>query len=267
MAEQRDQAADRRDQAADRRDQAAECSEASVRAGAAADPFARSAIARRDAAIDRKRASQDRRAGASERDQAELDRDIALADRGSGAGERNQAEVDRDTALADRVSGARERTQAEVDRDIALADRGASARERESAAVDGLTGVYLRCAGLVELQREIARARRTGQPLVVAFVDVDYLKGVNDSSGHAAGDRMLLEVADTLRAKMRSYDLVIRYGGDEFICAMAGLNIADATNRVAAVDAALAESSAHGSVTVGLAELRPDDSLDILIAR
>jgi len=266
-AEQRDQAADRRDQAADRRDEAAESSEASVRAGITTDPVDHSAMARRDAATDRRRASQDRRAGASERNQAELDRDTALADRGSGAGERTLAERDRGSAHADRVSGASERSHAELDRDTAQADRGASARERESALVDDLTGVYLRGAGFVELEREMARARRTGRPLVVAFVDVDHLKGINDSRGHAAGDRMLLEVADTLRAKMRSYDLVIRYGGDEFVCAMAGLDIADAANRVAEVDAALAGSSGHGSVTVGLAELRPDDSLDVLIAR
>ena len=203
-------------------------------------------MARREAWYDRRRASQDRRAGANERSSAETDRDISLADRGAGASERTHAELDRGTSLA---------------------DRGASAREREDASVDDLTGVYLRGAGFVDLEREMARAKRTDQPLALAFVDVDRLKGINDSRGHAAGDRMLLSVADTFRAKLRSYDLIIRYGGDEFVCAMSGLTMAAASERFALVNALLAEAPEHGSVTVGLAELRPDDSAEDLVGR
>jgi len=244
--EQRDQAGEQRDQAGEQRDQAAEQSETSANARIDPDALNRSALARREAASDRRRASQDR---------------------GSGASERTEVALDRNTALADRGSGASERTEAALDRNTALADRGASAREREYACVDDLTGVYLRGAGLVELEREIARARRTQHPLVLAFVDVDRLKAVNDSRGHAAGDRMLLEVATALRGKLRSYDLIIRYGGDEFLCAISDLNIVDATKRLGLVRAALAEAPEHGSVTVGLAELRPDDSTEDLVAR
>jgi diguanylate cyclase (GGDEF)-like protein len=266
-AEHRDQAAEHRDRAAEHRDEAAEQSEAGVGAGVTTDALDRSALARRDAASDRRRAAEDRRAAARERAQAELDRGTALADRGAGASERTHADLDRDTALADRGAGASERTHAELDRNTALADRGASARERDDAAVDDLTGAYLRAAGFVELELEMARARRREQPLVLAFVDVDRLKAINDSLGHAAGDRMLIEVANTLRAKLRAYDLILRYGGDEFVCAISGLNIVDARKRLALVNAALAEAPAHGSVTVGLAELRPDDSADDLVAR
>lgn len=169
--------------------------------------------------------------------------------------------------MQDRQAGAIERTQAEFDRDTALADRGASARERAHSSLDDLTGVYHRGAGLIELEREIARTRRTEQPLVLAFVDVDRLKAINDSRGHAAGDRVLLEVANTLRAKLRSHDLIIRYGGDEFVCAIPGLNISDATKRLALVNVALKAAPSHGSVTIGLAELRPDDLLEALVAR
>jgi diguanylate cyclase (GGDEF)-like protein len=218
--DQRDQVADQHDRIAERRDHAAERSEARVSDGIIADAFSRSAVARRDAASDRRRASQDRRAGASERAQAELDRVTALADRGAAAHERNQAELDRNSALA---------------------DRGASARERASSFVDDLTGVYLRGAGFAELEREVARARRAEQPLLLAFVDVDNLKHVNDSRGHAAGDRMLLAVANTLRAKLRSHDLIIRYGGDEFVCAITGMNTAEANKRLEFVNAALAQ--------------------------
>ncbi len=244
-ADQRDRAADQRDRAADQRDRAAEQSEGSVTAGVTTDAVD-SALTRREAASDRRRASLDRRAGVSDRIQAELDRDTALADRGAGASERTQAALDRSTAVT---------------------DRGVSAREREYSSVDGLTGVYRRDAGLVELEREIARARRAEQPLVLAFLDVDQLKAINDSRGHAAGDRMLLEVASNLAARLRSYDLIIRYGGDEFVCAVQGMDLAAAAQRLALVNAALAEAPEHGSVTAGLAELRPDDSPEDLVAR
>ncbi len=226
--DERDQAADQRDQAADQRDQAAERSEASENAGTA---------------------------GAS----PDPHNRSALA--------RQEAASDRKRASQDRRAGASERIEAELDRNTALADRGTSAREREHASRDDLTDVYLRGAGFVELERDIARARRTGQPLIVAFIDVDHLKRINDSHGHAAGDRMLLEVAHTLAAELRSYDLIIRYGGDEFVCAISGLNMADAARRMAFVNLALAAAPEHGSVTVGLAELRPYDSPQDLVAR
>jgi diguanylate cyclase (GGDEF)-like protein len=175
--------------------------------------------------------------------------------------------LDRSTALADRGAGASERTAAELDRSTALADRGASAKERERSSHDGLTGAYLRGPGSVELEREIARARRTEQPLVLAFVDVDGLKAINDSRGHGAGDRVLLDVANALRARLRSHDLIIRYGGDEFACVIAGLSAANATKRLGLVNAALAQAAVPASVTVGVTELQPTDSIEDLLAR
>ena len=192
---------------------------------------------------------------------------MALADRGAGAGERTEAGLDRHTALADRGAGASRRVRAERDRDIALADRGASAEERASAFVDHLTGAYLRGAGLMELEREISRTRRSGLPLVLAFVDVDHLKVINDTLGHAAGDRLLFDVANSFRANLRSHDLIIRYGGDEFVCVFSGLEMSEATKRLALITAAVAEGPQHGTVTVGLTLLRADDSPEDLVAR
>lgn len=244
--ERRDQAAEQRDDAAEQRDDAAQRSETAGEAGATLAGIDRSALARRDAAADRRGAQRDRRAGASERLQAEVDRSSALADRGSGAAERTQAERDRNTAWV---------------------DRDASAAEREAASVDGLTGVHLRGAGSLALEREIAGARRAQRPLVLAYVDVDHLKATNDSQGHASGDRLLSKVATTLRSRLRSYDLIIRYGGDEFVCAMSGLSLASASTRLERVNTALALAPGHGSVTIGLAELRANESMLELIAR
>ena len=117
------------------------------------------------------------------------------------------------------------------------------------------------------MERDIARARRLQQTFVLAFVDIDQLKSINDSRGHAAGDRMLVNVIKTIRAKLRPYDLITRYGGDEFICTMSDLDAAEAMKRFTLVNATLAESTEHGSVTVGLAGLQPGDSLKDLVAR
>lgn len=177
------------------------------------------------------------------------------------------AAVDRQRAQQDRAAGAGDRVKAADDRISALADRTASARDRHHASLDSLTGVYTREAGLLELERDLARARRTGHHLVVAFVDVDHLKEANDAYGHAAGDQMLVAVANTLTAALRPYDLILRYGGDEFLCAVQGIDAIAAGPRFARVNQLLGRTPGNASVTVGLAQLQPQDTSHQLIAR
>ena len=287
VADQRDAAGDQRDAAADERDDLAEARDrAGTRRDVAAglrdleaeraDSAGTSSIsarrqhlllARRAARSDRERALQDREAGAGERLLAGRDRTIALADRDAGAHEREQAEVDRTTASDDRGLGAGERERSGDDRSTAQTDRGASARERVDSSLDGLTGAHVRGAGLLELQRDFNRSQRTGQSLVVAFLDVDKLKELNDAQGHAAGDALLRAVAVALRDQLRSYDLVIRYGGDEFLCALSGISLLDASARLGRANAALGAQPLPGSFSVGLAERQPEETLDGVIAR
>src|SRR5512141_1022900 len=85
------------------------------------------------------------------------------------------------------------------------------------ATVDHLTCVLNRQAVLATLETEIERASRFGHQLSVVMVDLDHFKRLNDSHGHAAGDRILRRVADTLRENVRSVDFVGRYGGEEFL--------------------------------------------------
>jgi diguanylate cyclase (GGDEF)-like protein len=151
-----------------------------------------------------------------------------------------------------------------VQRRSAGDDRGASSRDREDASLDSLTGAYIRGAGLLQLEREVLRAQRTGKPLTVAFLDVDHLKAVNDTGGHAAGDRLLIRVADTLRHRLRSYDLVIRYGGDEFVCVLPDVGAVEAERRFSLVNADLEH---HGSVSVGVATCRPGEGSSALVER
>lgn len=152
------------------------------------------------------------------------------------------------------------------DREAAAIDRAAASQDRVAASLDGLTGAYLRGPGHVELEREIARARRTKQPLALAFLDVDGLKAVNDSRGHGAGDQLLRDVAAALRDQLRDYDVVVRHGGDEFVCALPGMDMDEAHTRIQLVRPA-DDSLNPWTVSAGIAVLEDDDSLDSLISR
>ena len=151
-----------------------------------------------------------------------------------------------------------------VDRLRSLVDR--CDRLAGQVTVDELTGAMRRGAGLAALQREIDRSRRhPGKGLVVVFIDVDGLKAVNDRDGHAAGDEYLRSTVAALRERLRSYDLVIRYGGDEFLVILTGIGIAEA-ERIAVLLRQQVATRTGGSISVGMAELG-DESVDSLVER
>lgn len=83
--------------------------------------------------------------------------------------------------------------------------------------VDGLTGLPNRRSLQEELSRELFRANRSGKSVVVAFIDLDGFKAINDQYGHAAGDRFLADVGRRLESGLRAGDFAARYGGDEFV--------------------------------------------------
>jgi len=182
------------------------------------------------------------------------------------AGVKAGATYDRLESKRDRSGAGRDRAHAAADREASWSDRAASARERAVSATDRLTAARSRDTGIVELQREILRAKRTAQPFVLAFVDLDDLKTTNDSLGHAAGDERLRQTVDAIRANLRSYDLIVRFGGDEFLCGLLDLTMDLAAKRFVLVNADLSEGG-QAPITVGLADLRADDSLESLIAR
>ncbi len=82
---------------------------------------------------------------------------------------------------------------------------------------DDLTKVYNRRAGLIRLNEEFARAKRNCSTLSVAMVDADHFKNINDTYGHLVGDKALIHIASILRAGLRECDIVVRYGGEEFL--------------------------------------------------
>ena len=273
LADRRDVSGDQRDTAGQHRDTSSDCrdrvldllDEVADRADDAATERDHVASTRAERFLDGGIDPQLTRQAAADRAHSRLDRERAERDRHAGAAERVEARHDRSTASTDRTSALDDRSHAGDDRITALAHRRRAAVERGIATFDDLTGAYCRGPGLAELEREIARAVRTYEPLVLVFVDVDGLKVINDSLGHEAGDRLLVEVADALAARLRPYDMVVRFGGDEFLCICQGITEIDAAARLTLVNAELA----HGghSISVGLTELRADDTVTSFIAR
>jgi diguanylate cyclase (GGDEF)-like protein len=170
-------------------------------------------------------------------------------------------------AAHDRFLAKRDRRLAGIDREFGESNREDSRRDREHAATDGMTGALLRSVGLDELEREMQRARGTGRGLQVAYVDVQALRAVNDTHGRAAGDRLLQDVADGLRQDMRSFDLLVRLGGDEFLCVLAGVTADEARRRFEDLDSELPAGPTGSAVSVGLGELRDSDRPQDLVGR
>lgn len=185
---------------------------------------------------------------------------VETADLGSVSSDQASVTIDKEAASSDRADAATDRAAAAIDREMA-------SQLRAAASLDALTQAYLRGPGHVELEREIVRARRTGKPLVLAFIDVDGLKSVNDSHGHAAGDQLLADVAAVLRDKLRDYDVIVRHGGDEFLLALPGMTTEQARARMDLVQDALAASPNSWSISAGLAVLEDEDTLESLIER
>lgn len=279
-----DQRASDRDQAAADRDRAAGISED----GGPEHVYEESSADRRKstrdrtiATFDRAEAAVARHENASRRDATARMRDLSSEARDAAAAMRDrQAEAyekafgARPSDVAVRKAAASDRARAASDRAAAAADRAQAAKDREwaraeleKAHLDDLTGVYRRELGVAVIQREIDRARRGDGQLVLAFVDVDGLKAINDRDGHAAGDALLVAATASIQAELRSYDPVVRFGGDEFVCAIGGTDLESASERFDAIGQRFAATGHGRSITVGLAALRPEDSLEDLLER
>jgi len=176
------------------------------------------------------------------------------------------AAADRRAARRDRIWASGDRGHARHDRTAAWVARSLSPREHASSLLDELTGTYRRAAGFLELERQIIQAERTGQSFVVAFVDIDGLKTVNDTFGHGAGDTVLCDAVDLVRAVLREYDVIVRYGGDEFVCGLPGMGLAEVAERLDRANAGLQDRD-QVSVSVGLALRASGEGLEALIGR
>jgi diguanylate cyclase (GGDEF)-like protein/PAS domain S-box-containing protein len=154
------------------------------------------------------------------------------------------------------------------------AARAMSARMSHLAQHDPLTGLPNRLLLHDRLGRAIASARRRASALAVLFLDVDRFKRINDSLGHAAGDQVLVSIANRLTASVRDSDTVCRYGGDEFVvllsevaCSEDAAFSADQLLAAIAVPHRVAEQDLHVTASVGVAVYPADGSDAVALLR
>lgn len=166
-----------------------------------------------------------------------------------------------------------------IERDVTLEKRRLDELEYV-ADRDVLTGIPNRRAFMGAIDSEIALCRNMvgnapdQRPLCIAWIDVDNFKHVNDSLGHAAGDAVLVDMAERLAQNIRRMDTIGRLGGEEFCVCMPAVTIADARslatslcNAVSGATIATPAGAVTITVSIGLAELAPADDAASLMAR
>ncbi len=98
----------------------------------------------------------------------------------------------------------------------------------EAAVCDPLTGLHNRRYAMPHLARTLERASQSGKPVAVMIADLDHFKRINDTHGHSAGDKVIVETADRLRQNLRAVDLVARIGGEEFLVVLPNVTLQNA---------------------------------------
>ncbi len=147
-----------------------------------------------------------------------------------------------------------------------------TAREMHTLAhTDALTGLANRRAAQEVLGREVARADRYDREVGVLMLDLDRFKVLNDSYGHPVGDRVLVALAERLRAHVRASDLVARWGGEEFVVVAPETATAQARKLGEQLRAQVAKDAfldGHRvTISVGVASFRPGDDVETLVSR
>lgn len=143
-----------------------------------------------------------------------------------------------------------------------------------SARIDALTGLYNRRHMEERLNEEYQVFIRAGQVFSVMMTDIDDFKKINDQYGHDAGDAVLKTLSNTLRAMVRDYDVVARWGGEEFLLLFPRLTMADTAGRAEAIRKAVAEDTHwyNGkalaiTVTIGAATISKNETIEEVIKR
>jgi diguanylate cyclase (GGDEF)-like protein len=144
----------------------------------------------------------------------------------------------------------------------------------EMATKDNLTGLLNRREALRRIEEEFSRSHRTLKPISFALIDVDHFKKINDTYGHSVGDHVLQTLAAILQGSLREYDILCRYGGEEFLIAFPETDRTTAKSIAERLRMSITEkelsvpvsSSLRVSVSIGVAQTEGARTIDQAIS-
>ena len=155
--------------------------------------------------------------------------------------------------------------------DLLAAEIGAAIDRADMVALlatqsrrDSLTGAANRRSWDEEMNRELARAYRSGAPLTIVIIDIDHFKAYNDTYGHAAGDELLKDLVIAIRAELRAGDVIARWGGEEFALALHDCDLQEAQTIASRL---LSVVPGGQTVSIGLTQARAQDTPQALFER
>jgi diguanylate cyclase (GGDEF)-like protein len=143
---------------------------------------------------------------------------------------------------------------------------------RSESEQDPLTGILNRRGVERRLKVEVKRIERSGGQLSIALIDIDFFKSINDTAGHRAGDIAIRQVANTISSRLRAYDSLGRFGGDEFLLILPQIPGKDALAVLERIAQAARPLHWHGSslpitLSIGITEATPGESIAALVSR
>ncbi len=146
--------------------------------------------------------------------------------------------------------------------------------QRQKALIDPLTGLPNRAAWSERLEQAVAQRQEDGSELLLAMLDLDHFKSINDSYGHLAGDKVLKIIANEMRKRLRPVDFMARFGGEEFVLLIPQTPMTEGLRLVEALRAAVQACPFHFkgqrvtiTISIGLAAFRGSERSDLVLKR